>query len=920
MIQLNKINNGIKTISSLICGNIDILPIVKKDIVAQNILAHSRNLVEYVALKDHSLNNPETKIGREITTAVKRLPKDDKYLFLHKFHDFLQISKSHYTPTGDGGERLLLKYHVYYKLLRDFVKNEYGLDILHNLELLPTNFDRTTKTYYLAILKVLNKPRTPVDFSRQPRFYVIKSKPIYLEGKILYENTLVPAKDNISKFDRFIVFSNFMIPDNYAIRGEIFSDNVYVQNQKMIINILTRYKISIRYCEIKNFAKIFPKIPPLSPTESLDNYHEIMEFLTESGKSLTDILLLSDEEYNKLKVNISSHPKNYENLDIFELLNHARKYTLSSKPGSNTIKYLASTMRNKVIKCQLNSIPNERLSYLRLNNGCIPFDKMPFASSLINHIPKVNDVIRVIDRDDHINELVSCHIQNNTNFYGHIYTNINELMSYGDINNLISEFNSMLYEKHDGRIIEIFGGKYVYIKENYTSTEYIIKKMSSLSSSGIKGYKNSILNWMEENPEIVNCNEKKAILETMFEETHISLIYGAAGTGKTYLLNHISQYFDNKDKLYLANTHPAVNNLKRKIKAKNCNYMTISKFIKNSEIQTNYDIIFIDECSMVSNSDMKKILEKAQFELLVLVGDTFQIKSITFGNWFEFARYFIPKKSLHELKKPYRTQNKELLDLWTKVRTIDESITECLVHGEYSTSLDPSIFEKKSKDEIILCLNYSGLYGINNINRFLQTSNPNAEYQWGLLTYKINDPVLFNEIDRFSPVIYNNLKGTIVNIKKEEEKIWFEIEVDTVLTELDIKNLDIKLLKPKNTKKSIIGFWVYKNKEEADDFEPLNTFVPFQIAYAVSIHKAQGLEYDSVKIVITEDIEELISHNIFYTAITRTKNMLKIYWSPSSMQKIINDFNYSNVKKDIEIFSGHSQLKILNKSMKKSKK
>jgi len=63
--------------------------------------------------------------------------------------------------------------------------------------------------------------------------------------------------------------------------------------------------------------------------------------------------------------------------------------------------------------------------------------------------------------------------------------------------------------------------------------------------------------------------------------------------------------------------------------------------------------------------------------------------------------------------------------------------------------------------------------------------------------------------------------------------------------------------------------------------------IPFQVSYAVSIHKAQGLEYDSVKIVITEDIDEMITHKIFYTAITRTKNLLKIYWSPESQEKIL---------------------------------
>ncbi len=56
-----------------------------------------------------------------------------------------------------------------------------------------------------------------------------------------------------------------------------------------------------------------------------------------------------------------------------------------------------------------------------------------------------------------------------------------------------------------------------------------------------------------------------------------------------------------------------------------------------------------------------------------------------------------------------------------------------------------------------------------------------------------------------------------------------------------------------------------------EDDDSLNTSVPFQVAYAVSIHKAQGLEYDSVKVVITDANEDDITHNIFYTAITRAR-------------------------------------------------
>ena len=71
----------------------------------------------------------------------------------------------------------------------------------------------------------------------------------------------------------------------------------------------------------------------------------------------------------------------------------------------------------------------------------------------------------------------------------------------------------------------------------------------------------------------------------------------------------------------------------------------------------------------------------------------------------------------------------------------------------------------------------------------------------------------------------------------------------------------------------------------------MKSIVPFQLAYAVSIHKAQGLEYNSVKVVIPNSNSEKISHGIFYTAITRTKEKLKIFWSADTMQEIVSGFN-----------------------------
>ncbi len=164
-------------------------------------------------------------------------------------------------------------------------------------------------------------------------------------------------------------------------------------------------------------------------------------------------------------------------------------------------------------------------------------------------------------------------------------------------------------------------------------------------------------------------------------------------------------------------------------------------------------------------------------------------------------------------------------------------------------------------------------------------------------TYKIGDPILFNETNRFWAAIYNNLKWYIVGINLFDDRVQFDIKINKILTELDI--LDFELLDSESSNTSIIRFFVYKENntdEDEDVFD--NSIVPFQIAYAISIHKAQGLEYNSVKIVITDEIEEMITHNIFYTAITRAKENLKIYRSPETESKILMSLEKRDTKKD----------------------
>ena len=909
-----RIDISIQNIDNTICQNIDLIDFetVSRALVSQNLLSQSRNLVEHVAVKAYACAKGEDLEAdwNTIPAATEYIKHHNKFQFLRKFHDFLQESKSHYTPDGEGAERLVLKYYQFYIMLRNFVKQEYQVDILHNLEKFPINTDHAVQDYHDKIAEKLEMRRSIRDITHNPRMYVHKVVPFISSGQVYYEIVLTPAYDTTSKFDRFVCYSKIMVLSHYSVKMDIYYETIEVNGRKMPVNILTDFVVSIRPCELNNFARILGDDIKMSPNHS--EYTGMMQYLSNSGASLLDVALAPDNIYVLIKQKMfgKSQVHHFE-----KVLDKCRRLIKSNKPGSNTVRYLLHTLNNKVIKNQWSSNSCWKLSDLYLEWGCIPFDEMPFTTSLIQHNPESAELFGSLKADNREHEFLARYILSNMSTNAVLYTPIKEVEEQADnVDFLINCFNNHLYSGHPGRRIEKFGQS-LYIKGAFQDTKAIMEKLQEMSTSGVPEYQEDVAFWLEIFAD-VDSEEKKAIIQNMFDQTKVSLIYGAAGTGKTYLINHIADYMSKKSILFLANTNPAVENLRRKVTSidpQKCDFMTIKKFLMSRYIQTEYDILVMDECSMVSNADMADIIEKISCEIMILVGDTYQIESIVFGNWFSMAKYFIPRYAWNELEKPYRTDEQHLLDFWKKVRNLDDDLTEYIVNHRYSCTLDSSVFDKKSEDEIILCLNYDGLYGINNINRFLQENNPSKAYRWGLWTFKVGDPILFNESERFMPVLYNNLKGKIVNIElnDDNECIWFSVEVDKELSHAAVQNVGLEMLDSFEEGKSVVRFRVTKKKESDDDKEFADdTDIPFQIAYAVSIHKAQGLEYDSVKVIITQEVDELITHNIFYTAITRSKQHLKIYWSPETQEKVISSFELADAKRDASIFKAQTGMKM----------
>lgn len=933
MNNLLQIDKQILNTDKVICRYISNLSNSTRGEISQDILSQLRHFVEHIMLKIYANGKDIEDTQDNVKQAVKYAKSEDSLRHLSRFHHFLQVSVSHRTLEEENSERLMLKYYEYLLRIKTLLHDTYSLDVLDNLEQFPIEADESLNEYYLKIAQIIDGyKKTPQNGFKYDRFYVQNIKPFFCNNKIYYEVAFIPANDKASKTDRIIAFTEREITDYYAVKLAIEDDHIEIFGKYMPIRIILDWEVSIRPCEYKNFSKIINnQAKAIGKTEE----RRLTRYLTETGRSLSEIVVYSDEKYNNLRKQIVPDREGYH---FFDLLDYCRELIKEQGVGCNVLRYLLHHMNNRVIKEQYQESykknyytgrweylgGNNWLSNLYLANECLPFDTMPFCSGLRKHVPNLSDLLIALDPIGREHEFLARIIKNNTEQKGILYTQLEQaegkykLGNFEDVDTLKNIYNKKLArtKKQQARKLIIDKG-YVFIEEYRDDTISIIKTIKELTQRGVDNYSNTVKHWINNNDYNIS-EEKKKALETMFSNSQVSVIYGAAGTGKTTFINYISSFFKEYSKLYLAHTNPAVNNLKRKVAVtSDCEFMTISKFNNryNDDIKRKYDIIFIDECSTVSNKEMKEFLELADFKLLVLVGDTYQIESIEFGNWFDAIRGFLPETAICELVKPYRSNSKQLQALWDNVRKMEDDILDRLQAGSYSANLDPSILNPAAENEIILCLNYGGLYGINNINHFMQENNKGKEIRRGIQRYKVGDPVLFNDsADAFFskdkeqiPIIYNNIKGKIVDFRlleagKVTERIQFDIEIEKPLMNLDNENMDFEVIGVSEKGNSIIRFEVYKNKStDEDDDNVSKNIVPFQIAYAVSIHKAQGLEYDSVKIIITDDIDELITHSIFYTAITRAREKLKIYWTQPVEKKVLDRIEPRNNHQDIAL-------------------
>lgn len=369
-------------------------------------------------------------------------------------------------------------------------------------------------------------------------------------------------------------------------------------------------------------------------------------------------------------------------------------------------------------------------------------------------------------------------------------------------------------------------------------------------------------------------SQKDAILS--FVNSDLSILTGGPGTGKTTIVNAMVLIYK---KLYpeinIALTAPTGRAAKRLSDLTDTDAFTIHSLLKwdmdnnsfgqNQDEPLNYDILVIDEFSMVDQWLFAKLLEACGIvKKILIVGDENQLPSVLPG---ALLRDLILTNSFPvvKLEKIYRQKDGSSViyladnivhnrfddfEFKDEVRFFDTS--EQHVDNIVLQIVENYIANGYTIDDIqLLAPMYRNASGINILNNKVQALlNPPAkdkkEYRYGYHTFREGDKVL-------------QLKN-LVDLEVYNGDIGFILEID------DSNPQDIKVL---------VDFDGNIVEYTGDTMNYLS------FAYCISIHKSQGSEYPIVIIPIVKSASYMLRKRLLYTAITRSKKNLLLVGSQS---------------------------------------
>jgi exodeoxyribonuclease V alpha subunit len=362
----------------------------------------------------------------------------------------------------------------------------------------------------------------------------------------------------------------------------------------------------------------------------------------------------------------------------------------------------------------------------------------------------------------------------------------------------------------------------------------------------------------------LTAEQKQAVLAAV--KNRLTIITGGPGTGKTTIIRAIIEILKaNRKSIMIA--APTGRAAKRIEESSFYQASTIHRllkinpesgqFVHNAQNPLKTDVLIVDEFSMVDASILYALLQAlADKTQLIIIGDKDQLPSVGPGN---VLRDMIQSDYFNTiyLSRNFR-QNQDSLIVENAFRV---NSGETLLFPAYSPELDFVFLPVQNETQV--------LEKVESIIRYYQ-----GEYPFNSTALQILLPMYRGDagIDQINRLIQEKFNPEPFLLKKE--KMAFKRRDKVMQTKNDydkgVFNGDLGVIEDYDVrdKQLLVSYDGAIVEYGADELDELT------LSYAVSVHKAQGSEYDIVVLGLLPSHSRMLSRELFYTAITRARKKL----------------------------------------------